>query len=929
MKKRSLFLLLAGMLSLASCGKKDVTPPGGSVSSVSISQESMEVQLGKRSSDITVTVSGEGDYNKNVKLVSENEAIAKASFTEVEDGGTFKVYGIAAGETRINLVSIQDESKATSLSVSVKPKEEAPGISEILSVSLSKETHLFHVSDAPLSVTVRLNGRGTFDDSVSVVLPDSAPVSIDKTTLKDGESFLVTPLSVSNGETSTIKVQSVQDETKYAELVVRVDEDIEPETPEDELSLNAKARTLTEGGSSFEVTATTSGGVVQWSFKEDDATTYVDFEGTPTGNKAKVRPIKATPEDKTATLVARLGNAKAECKFRVAEKPTEYRTYYLSNNSFLSYQEVYFYTWGENGEENAPYPGVKLTDVIQNTLGEDCYKFQVDVLTYVGFKFSDGGENNTVDAYYTEFGSSNNVWYDGEGAHFATIEKDEPTVSFFTNSVSIYKDEAATTFGFNVRKGDAQYEVTSGASRINVTDFSNGSISIEGLELGSAAIRVYIPGEHEGDEDLAEDFLYVEVLDLSSVKTFYFSNSKHWTSVFLYAWNDEEAMNWPGIELTNPLKNKEGEDVYLVHLAEKYEKIIFSNGDNEQTNDITLATLGLDADHDNIWISSELNPYNVSLAKYEPFAYSVHFAQATATVYEGKNTKVGVNANALGVSYNITEGSDSVQLVKTTDNSITLKWLKVGTAKIVATLHSSSDELTVTCSDAEAPDTTVQVYFTNNFNWSEVYLYMWNENGSNDWPGEKLENPLKNTGLQDVYILEIDVSEYEDFIVNSGNGQQSVDISIYNSNFATNNNIYLLETHDSEGHFYIDFANFEEHVHVYDPITHQCECGDYDPDADIDFVDVRFVVNYNTSVGQDLYIYGIGGWDVAHRIPLTWSDGNNWFADLHLAVGVEIGFKFVMVDGYGEHWEKDGEGNERRYTPTVSKTETLYWGLYD
>ena len=1128
MKKRSLFLLLIGALSLVGCEKKGDAPPGGTVSSVSISQPSIEVQLGKRSTDVTVTVDGEGDFNKNVSIVSENEAIAKASFTEVESGKTFKVYGIGEGTTTINLVSAQDETKATSLSVQVKGKPVEPELSEILSVSLSKETHLFHLSDDPLEVTATLNGRGTYDQTIEIEIPNNPSISIDKSEVQSGGTFNISPLAVSNNETITLKAKSKQDPEKYAELVVRVDEDIEPETPEDVLSLNARARTLQEGGESFTITATASSNEIDWSFKEADATQYVDFEETPVGKTATIVPKKATPEDKVATLVARLGETKAECKFRVSEKPTEFRTYYLSNNAFLNYEQVYFYTWNEDGLENAPYPGEKLTTIVKNTLGEDCYEFTVDTLTYTGFKFSDGYGHETIDTPYA-FGSSNNVWYDDNGYHFATVEKDVPTVSFYTNSVTLYEGEEASEYGFTVRKGVAQYEVTSGGERINVTSFTNGSISVEGVAVGSATIRVFIPGE-PGQEDLAEDFLYVEVKDPATVTSFYFSNNPvvAWEKVYVYGWVGDESMNWPGNQLFSPLKNKEGEDVYLIHLDAKYDHVIINNGEGEQTVDIDLNEITIDAEHNNMYPTGDKTEgkYEVALAKFEEFTYSVAFAESSVTLYGGKNLRVNVVATGEGVTYNVTEGSENVQLYKTGDNHIILKWLQAGEATIVATLHGVTASLSVTCSNEPAPETSNNLYFTNNKGWSDVYLYTWGEGHSDGWPGTKLADPVKNKFNEDVYVFEIDEGLYDSFLVHNNNGEQSVDISLDDEHFATNNNVYLQDGKDDTGHYLVGFApfeplaysvefeedsvtvyegsntrvevtatapgveyavtsgsdvveivssndnhvtlkwlkagsatitaslagesdtlavtcsseappyviksiyftnnknwsnlhlyawsdanptawpgeelsdpiknsnledvyvleinatkyehfivngsdssgsqqtinidvndakfatfdniyventtdelghhnigyaNFTPHEHSYDPVTHQCECGAYDPDASIDFVTVRFVVNYKTSLGQNIYIYGIGGWDDAHRIAMNYDmekQNGDWYVDVELQVGVQIGFKFVMVEGTNKSWEKEGDGNERHYTPSVSTTESLTWGNY-
>ena len=934
MNKRLLILLAASVLTFASCSIKNNNNKNanGTVSSVSISQESIEVQLGKRSSDVKVSLSGEGDFEKGVKIVSENDKIAQASFTEVNDGETFKVYGIAAGETKINVFSKSDETKAASLNVTVKTKEEIPEPVEILSVSLNKDTHLFHESDEPLEVEVTINGRGPYDNTALVSLSENPCVSVDKASLKSGERFLVTPTSLSNGETTTIKVSSQQDEAKYAELIVRVDEDIEPIVPGSDLSLNASARTLQEGGSSFTVFATTSATLVEWSWKESDANEYVAFDGTPANKEATIKPVKATPADKYATLVAKVGETKAECRFTVTEKAKEFRTFYVSNNSYLGYEHVYLYAWGEGDVKNAQFPGVELTTKIQNTLGEDCYEFSVDVLLYTGFKFSDGTNEGTVDALFADFGSNNNVWYDGEGAHFTQIAKDVPTISFYTNSVSIYTGEAASTFGFDVRKGDAEYEIVSGASKIHVTDFTNGSISVEGLEVGNATIKVYIPSSEPGEEPLAEDYLYIEILDDSLVKAFYFTNNKGWSQVCYYAWKDGgDAMNWPGVELTNPIKNNGGEDVYVVHIPTKYDHFIINNGNNGyQTVDVELADTRFST-FDNIYCDGDASgegKFEVGFANFEPFSYSVAFSSPTATVYEGKNTKVTVIANGTGVNYNITEGADNVQLFNTSDSHIILKWLKVGTAKVVATLHNASAELSVTCSSEEAPASSGALYFTNNENWANVYLYTWGNGTSNAWPGDKLENPLKNTSLQDVYVLDIDEGVYDHFIINNGAGTQTVDISLDDAGFATYNNIFLNGQED--GKYTIGFANFEEHIHSYDPSTHQCACGEYDPDAHIDTVDVTFVVNYETSPGQDLFIAGIKGWDEANYVAMSWTEGHNWTATVNLAVGVEVQFKFRLRQGGGfadgEGWESAGAN--RTYTPTVSKTEVLTWGNY-
>ena len=164
MKKRLLPLLLAGLmtLGLAGCDDSEDVPLNGNVSEVSLSQNSIEVQLGKRSSDVTVTVTGEGDYSKKVKLTSDNDKIATASFTEVSSGETFKVYGLAVGTTTINVVSLQDETKAASLSVTVKSKEVIDD-PEILSFYVSETSKMFEINGASHDFELTVTGKGDYN----------------------------------------------------------------------------------------------------------------------------------------------------------------------------------------------------------------------------------------------------------------------------------------------------------------------------------------------------------------------------------------------------------------------------------------------------------------------------------------------------------------------------------------------------------------------------------------------------------------------------------------------------------------------------------------------------------------------------------------------------------------------------------------------
>ena len=74
----------------------------------------------------------------------------------------------------------------------------------------------------------------------------------------------------------------------------------------------------------------------------------------------------------------------------------------------------------------------------------------------------------------------------------------------------------------------------------------------------------------------------------SEKNTVKFTNNKGWSKVYLYAWVDDKTHNaeWPGVELTEKSTNTLGEDQYTATFDKKYTKIIFNDGDKEQTVNI-------------------------------------------------------------------------------------------------------------------------------------------------------------------------------------------------------------------------------------------------------------------------------------------------------------------------------------------------------
>jgi hypothetical protein len=87
----------------------------------------------------------------------------------------------------------------------------------------------------------------------------------------------------------------------------------------------------------------------------------------------------------------------------------------------------------------------------------------------------------------------------------------------------------------------------------------------------------------------------------------------------------------------------------------------------------------------------------------------------------------------------------------------------------------------------------VTYYFTNNYAWSKVYAYVWNDSTKaepTEWPGTLATYVAQNDLNQSIYKFTFDANKYDSIIFNGGNEQpQTVDISI--SDYAGYNAFYI------------------------------------------------------------------------------------------------------------------------------------------
>lgn len=110
------------------------------------------------------------------------------------------------------------------------------------------------------------------------------------------------------------------------------------------------------------------------------------------------------------------------------------------------------------------------------------------------------------------------------------------------------------------------------------------------------------------------------------------------------------------------------------------------------------------------------------------------------------------------------------------------------TTTVAEETTAASEETTAAsepASEATAPnpsvDSNIDIYFSNNKNWSKVYFFLYNTatgDGVKEWPGVQVTKYTTNTNGEKVYSMNVDVSKYDRIIFNDGADTQTVNVPI-------------------------------------------------------------------------------------------------------------------------------------------------------
>ena len=100
---------------------------------------------------------------------------------------------------------------------------------------------------------------------------------------------------------------------------------------------------------------------------------------------------------------------------------------------------------------------------------------------------------------------------------------------------------------------------------------------------------------------------------------------------------------------------------------------------------------------------------------------------------------------------------------------------------------TEASTVTPTEPEREKMDTNITIYFSNNQKWTKVNAYLYNEAAGTqnaEWPGEAMTLHSTNDYGEQIYMMNVDVSEFNRVVFNNGTSQSmNASISVASSGF--------------------------------------------------------------------------------------------------------------------------------------------------
>jgi hypothetical protein len=368
-------------------------------------------------------------------------------------------------------------------------------------------------------------------------------------------------------------------------------------------------------------------------------------------------------------------------------------------NNSQNWDKVNIYAWNDTTKKtNTGWPGVLISDTIKDYSGNTCYKYEFDADEYDHIIFNNGYDQ-TVDIKVSgsyEYTLDDMVDGKYNVSEEVFLEYQEPvddediiTVDFQNdkdwNQVYAYMwrggynngwpGVALKSLGYDT-EGHMAYSIDVDLTEFDHIIFNNNSgAQTSDLELTSETTGYTFDGnpyDYVEGTDIIDPVDPIDPVEDNTI-SIVFKNDRNWDKVYAYIWNDETSENtgsWPGNEISSIGKDKDGYNAYSVSFdTSKYDRIIFTNGNGDQTSnlEVTKETIGFDVNGNSYSFIKYVDPDSTEITVY--FKNTAHWDEVMVYLWHSSTfqkkqpwpgeamTKVGEDGDCdvYAITVNLTE----------------------------------------------------------------------------------------------------------------------------------------------------------------------------------------------------------------------------------------------------------------------------------
>ena len=292
--------------------------------------------------------------------------------------------------------------------------------------------------------------------------------------------------------------------------------------------------------------------------------------------------------------------------------PSSAQMVYFDNSSY-NWSSVYAYIYDDSGSStirNAAWPGVQMTYNSSTKL------YEIEVTE----------ELSNGKAIFTESTSATTSRYPADGAEGLALGGN--SMIFAANySWSVYDQPTTTVPSTTVQPTTVQPTTSVQPTTAPIGTGLIGDVNLDDeitvddateiqrylVDMITLSDKALVAADTDGDNgiDISDAtrimFYLVDLIDrsgkcgeyygdvepttaASDKYTMTFTNNYNWSNVYCYYWSDSNTTmtKWPGEAMTYSSTNDAGQEIYTIEIPNTAQNVIFSDGSNNQTVDISI-----------------------------------------------------------------------------------------------------------------------------------------------------------------------------------------------------------------------------------------------------------------------------------------------------------------------------------------------------